>query len=119
MGGGQAYVIGLRNLDRFCAIGQFSAGILSDGQFDYERYVPGVIGEPQRINRKLELLWISCGTKDPRYQDTSTPWTTFAAVAYTTNSTKAPGATNGSSGDFSCMISHSASSNKDNLKPLK
>ena len=59
---------GLRNLDRFCAIGQFSAGILSDGQFDYERYVPGVIGEPQRINRKLELLWISCGTKDPRYQ---------------------------------------------------
>lgn len=68
MGGGQAYVIGLRNLDRFCAIGQFSAGILSDGQFDYERYVPGVIGEPQRINRKLELLWISCGTKDPRYQ---------------------------------------------------
>ncbi len=38
--GGQAYVIGLRNLDRFCAIGQFSAGILSDGQFDYERMCP-------------------------------------------------------------------------------
>ncbi len=31
MGGGQAFVIGLRNLDLFSAIGQFSAGILSDG----------------------------------------------------------------------------------------
>lgn len=68
MGGGQAYVIGLRNLDRFCAIGQFSAGILSDGQFDYERYAPGVIDDAERINRELELLWISCGTKDPRYR---------------------------------------------------
>jgi len=68
MGGGQAYVIGLRNLDRFCAIGQFSAGILSDGQFDYERYAPGIIGDPERINRELDLLWISCGTKDTRYR---------------------------------------------------
>lgn len=68
MGGGQAFVIGLRNLDRFCAVGQFSAGILSDGQFDYERYAPGTIGDPERINGELDLLWISCGTKDPRYQ---------------------------------------------------
>ena len=68
MGGGQAFVIGLRNLDRFCAVGQFSAGILSDGQFDYERYALGTIGDPERINAELDLLWISCGTKDPRYQ---------------------------------------------------
>lgn len=68
MGGGQAYVIGLRNLDYFCAIGQFSAGILSDGTFDHQRYAPGVIDDPARINRELELLWISCGTKDPRYE---------------------------------------------------
>jgi len=68
MGGGQAYVIGLRNLDRFAWIGQFSAGILSDDKFDYERYLPGVIGDPARINRELRLLWIGCGTKDPRYQ---------------------------------------------------
>lgn len=27
-----------------------------------------VIGDPARINRELELLWISCGTKDPRYR---------------------------------------------------
>jgi len=68
MGGGQAFVIGLRNLDKFSAIGQFSAGILSEGNFDYNKYLPGVIEDPHQINRKLQLLWISCGTKDPRYQ---------------------------------------------------
>lgn len=67
MGGGQAFVIGLRNLDRFSAIGQFSAGILSDGPFDYARYGIGAIDDPARINRELALLWIACGTKDPRY----------------------------------------------------
>ena len=67
MGGGQAFVIGLRNLDLFSAIGQFSAGILSDGTFDYERYIPGIMEDPERINRELALLWIACGTKDPRH----------------------------------------------------
>lgn len=67
MGGGQAYVIGLRNLDKFSAIGEFSAGILSDGNFDYERYTPGIISNPQEINDSLELLWISCGSLDTRY----------------------------------------------------
>lgn len=68
MGGGQAFVIGLRNLDKFCAVGDFSAGILSDGRFDYERYMPGVMQHPDRINHELSLLWLSCGTKDPRWQ---------------------------------------------------
>ena len=57
----------MRNLDLFSAIGQFSAGILSDGTFDYERYIPGVMEDPERINRELALLWIACGTKDPRH----------------------------------------------------
>lgn len=67
MGGGQAYVIGLRNLDKISYVGQFSAGILSDGTFNYEKYIPGVVSQPQNINKELKLLWISCGTKDPRY----------------------------------------------------
>lgn len=68
MGGGQAFVIGLRNTDKFSYIGQFSAGILSDGKFDYEKYMPQVAGDSKTINDNLKLLWISCGTKDPRYQ---------------------------------------------------
>lgn len=67
MGGGQAYVLGLRNLDKFSYIGQFSAGIIGDGKFSHDNYTPGVMGSPTNINNQLLLLWISCGTKDPRY----------------------------------------------------
>jgi enterochelin esterase-like enzyme len=67
MGGGQAYVLGLRNLDKFSYIGEFSAGILSEAGFDYEKYIPGVISNPAAINQQVNLFWISCGTKDPRY----------------------------------------------------
>ena len=67
MGGGQAYVMGLRNMDKFSYVGQFSAGIFSDGSFDYEKYMPGIIAHPEEINQQLQLLWIACGTKDPRY----------------------------------------------------
>lgn len=68
MGGGQSFVIGLRHPDLFCAVGDFSAGILSDLPFDYDRYLPGVMQDPDRINREIDLLWLSCGTKDSRYQ---------------------------------------------------
>lgn len=67
MGGGQAYVLGLRNLDKFSYIGQFSAGIIGDGKFSHDNYTPGVMSSPTNINNQLRLLWISCGTKDPRY----------------------------------------------------
>lgn len=67
MGGGQAFVIGLRNMDTFSAIGQFSAGILSDGKFYYDKYIPNLPSDAKTVNENLSLLWISCGTKDPRY----------------------------------------------------
>lgn len=68
MGGGQAYVLGLRNLDKFSYIGQFSAGIIGDGKFSHDNYTPGVMNTPSKVNKQLRLLWISCGTKDPRYE---------------------------------------------------
>lgn len=68
MGGGQAYVLGLRNLDAFAYIGQFSAGIIGDGKFSHAAYTPGVMDRPATVNNQLRLLWISCGTKDPRYE---------------------------------------------------
>jgi enterochelin esterase-like enzyme/beta-mannanase len=67
MGGGQAYVLGLRNLDTFSYIGQFSAGIMSDGKFSHDNYTPGVMNDVAKVNRELKLLWIGCGKKDPRY----------------------------------------------------
>lgn len=67
MGGGQAYVIGLRNPDKFSYIGQFSAGIMGDGNFSHDKYTPHIMENLENINKQLKLLWISCGTKDPRY----------------------------------------------------
>lgn len=68
MGGGQAFVIGLRNLDKFSYIGEFSAGILSDDNFDFEKYIPVLINKKGSVNNQLKLLWLSCGTRDTRYQ---------------------------------------------------
>jgi len=67
MGGGQAYVIGLNNLDKFNYIGEFSAGLLSDPKFDINERVPGVFSKPEKVNNNLKLLWIACGKDDPRF----------------------------------------------------
>lgn len=66
MGGGQAYIMGLRNLDKFAWIGQFSSGLLADGSFDINERAPGVFRNPAAVNKQLRLLWIGCGTDDPR-----------------------------------------------------
>ena len=66
MGGGQAYIMGLRNLDTFSWIGEFSAGILSDPAFDINERIPGIYEQASIINKQLKLLWIGCGTDDPR-----------------------------------------------------
>lgn len=66
MGGGQAFIMGLKNLDKFSWIGEFSSGLLSDYEFDLEKRIPG-ISNAEVVNSHLKLLWISCGTLDPRY----------------------------------------------------
>jgi len=66
MGGGQAFVMGLRNLDKFAWIGEFSAGLLADKDFNMDALLPGIIN-PNNLNNNLKLLWIGCGTIDPRY----------------------------------------------------
>jgi len=66
MGGGQAYIMGLRNLDKFSWIGEFSAGLLSDDSFDINERAPGIFNQAEDVNKQLQLLWIGCGTDDPR-----------------------------------------------------
>lgn len=66
MGGGQAYIMGLRHPELFSWIGEFSAGLLSDKDFDINERVPGVFNNPSAVNAKLKLLFIGCGTDDPR-----------------------------------------------------
>ncbi|MBS1877498.1 MAG: esterase family protein [Acidobacteria bacterium] len=67
MGGGQAFTIGLRNLEKFAYVGEFSSGLVSAVGFDVEKHIPGVFKDPAALNRKLKLLYLSCGTDDPRY----------------------------------------------------
>jgi enterochelin esterase-like enzyme len=67
MGGGQAFTIGLKHLDLFAWVGEFSSGLVSDTDFRLDKYLPGFLDHPGDINRKLKLLFLSCGAEDPRY----------------------------------------------------
>ena len=66
MGGGQSFTIGLKNMDRFAYVGEFSSGLISDVTFDITKHLPGFIENPSVANSKLKLLYLSCGTDDPR-----------------------------------------------------
>ncbi|MES2455644.1 MAG: alpha/beta hydrolase-fold protein [Bacteroidota bacterium] len=67
MGGGQAYLMGLKHQDLFSYVGEFSSGLLSDAKFDVNERLPGVFDHPEPVNKNLKLLWIACGKDDPRY----------------------------------------------------
>jgi enterochelin esterase-like enzyme len=67
MGGGQAFTMGLRHLDMFASVGEFSSGLVSDTEFRLDKYLPGFLEDPKTVNSKLRLLYLSCGTGDPRY----------------------------------------------------
>jgi enterochelin esterase-like enzyme len=62
MGGGQALTIGLKHADRFAWIGGFSSALF--GRQD------NLLREPEALNKKLRLLWVSCGDAD-RLMDAS------------------------------------------------
>jgi enterochelin esterase family protein len=66
MGGGQAFVMGLRQLGSFAWIGQFSSGLLADKNLDLPGVAPA-LRDSAAVNARLKLLWIGCGTDDPRY----------------------------------------------------
>jgi len=67
MGGGQAFLIGLQHPDTFAWVGEFSAGLISEPGFRLEKHLPGFLDDPAAVNRKLRLLFLSCGTEDQRY----------------------------------------------------
>lgn len=58
MGGSETLITGLNNTDKFAWVGAFSSGGLGD---DFVKWFPAV---DTKINEKLKLLWISCGTDD-------------------------------------------------------
>ena len=59
MGGGQATRIGLQNLSLFSHVGVFSGAAREVGE---------LIDNPKKINDRLTLFWIGCGTEDFVYE---------------------------------------------------
>ena len=72
MGGGIAINVGLKRLDMFANVGEFSAGIFGGvaagayPQFDLEKVSPGFLKNPAATNKKLKVFYFACGTEDPR-----------------------------------------------------
>jgi enterochelin esterase-like enzyme len=66
MGATQALLTGLRHSDTFAWVAEFSSGAVADVDFDLESAVPGFL-DTQATRRILRLLFLSCGTEDPRY----------------------------------------------------
>ena len=58
MGGWHALSVGLAHLDRFSAIGAFSAGLPEDS------LIAPVLADAAGTNQRLKLLWIGCGQDD-------------------------------------------------------
>jgi enterochelin esterase-like enzyme len=70
MGGGIAINVGLKRLDVFASVGEFSSGMFGGvggyAAYDIEKISPGFLKDSGATNKKLKLLYLSCGTEDPR-----------------------------------------------------
>jgi len=77
LGGGIAMSIGLKRLDQFAWIGEFSTGLFGGVSgaayepFDVETLRPGFLRDPAATNKLLKALYFSCGTEDPRMKFTA------------------------------------------------
>jgi enterochelin esterase-like enzyme len=66
MGGMQAFQITMNNLDKFAWIGGFSgSGAGMGGQFDAKTAFNGVLADAAAFNKRVKLVWIGIGTKEP------------------------------------------------------
>ena len=60
MGGGQALTIGFKHLDKFSAVGAFSAAVPQD----FDKQFAAALAAPDATNAKLKVFWIGCGRDD-------------------------------------------------------
>jgi enterochelin esterase-like enzyme len=69
MGGMQTFQITLNHLDLFSYIGGFSGAggmlVLEDPKLDPKTDYNGVFADPARFAKKVHLLWLGVGTKEP------------------------------------------------------
>ena len=68
MGAGQAFFTGLMHPDHFAWVAEFSSGAFSEPKFNLATALPGLLEKPAATNARLRLLFLSCGTEDPRFK---------------------------------------------------
>ncbi len=75
MGAGIAMNVGLKRLDVFASVGIMSSGTfgravngVAPGANLFEQISPGFFADPTATNKKLRLLFLSCGTEDNRIE---------------------------------------------------
>jgi enterochelin esterase-like enzyme len=66
MGATQTFFEGLRHMDTFAWVAAISSGAVADADFTFEKAIPGFLENPA-ARKGLRLLFLSCGTEDPRY----------------------------------------------------
>ena len=71
MGGGHAFYTGIKYIDYYGWVGEFSSsifgGLNSTGvNYDLDTAISGAFKDPAGINGKLSLLYLSCGRDDQR-----------------------------------------------------
>jgi len=76
MGGMQTFQITLKHLDSFSYIGGFSGvgGGMATAPLDLKTAFGGVLGDAAAFNKKVRLVWVGIGTKEPErmYQSVNT-----------------------------------------------
>ncbi len=71
-GGGTAFPTGLNNLDTFAYVGEFSSGMFggtganTTTGVSADVIVPGLFATAAEKSKRLKVLYMSCGTEDPR-----------------------------------------------------
>lgn len=69
MGGGHARRIGLGHPDLFASVGMFSSGECFPIQTE-DMDFSALFSDPQRFNEQMDVVLVTCGESDPRYDKT-------------------------------------------------
>ena len=89
-GGGTAFTVGMNNLATFATVAEFSTGMFggtgavatAPTAVDPEFIVPGVLKNGPAMAKQLKLLYMSCGTEDPRIRYQRETSATLAKSGY-------------------------------------
>ena len=98
MGGGQAFTMGLKHMDMFAWVGEFSSGLVSDTEFQLEKYLPGFLEHPRRTTET------EAAVPELRHEGSAVSGTTGSggyaegSTASSTSGSRRPASTNGKCG---------------------